>query len=129
MKIDRTKPDVLRVTEFILEKNKSGESFSVCEATKTLELIGISEYRIAEIMRDICLEPNGPDSTEIHTNIDGTNTHNLPAKWQLNATTYFGYLSYLSVKESEKSNRLAVNTFRIAIATIIVSILIPLLVA
>jgi hypothetical protein len=28
MKIDRTKPDVLRVTEFILEKNKSGESFS-----------------------------------------------------------------------------------------------------
>lgn len=128
-KIDKTKPDVLRVTEFILSKNKLGDSFSVCEAAKTPELNGINEYRIAEIMRDICLEPNGPNSIEELTRVSNDYSHNQSGNWQLNASTYFGYLSYLSVKESEKSNHLAVKTLRVAIATIIVSVLIPLIAA
>ncbi|MBO1256697.1 hypothetical protein J3L16_13475 [Alteromonas sp. 5E99-2] len=114
-KIDKTKPDVLKVTEFILDKNKSGDSFSICEAAKTPELNGISDYRIAEIMRDICLQPNGPDSIELHTKIDGTFTHNLPAKWQLNPDTYFSYLSYQSVKQSEKANYIALAALVVAI--------------
>ena len=114
-KIDKNKPEVLRVTEFILNKNKSGDSFSVCEAAKASELNGIDEYRIAEIMRDICLQPNGPDSIELHTIIDGAYTHNLPAKWQLNPDTYFSYLSYQSVKQSEKANYIALAALVIAI--------------
>jgi len=90
---------------------------------------GINEYRIAEIMRDICLEPNGPNSIEELTRVSNDYSHNQSGNWQLNASTYFGYLSYLSVKESEKSNSLAVKTLRVAIATIIVSVLIPLIAA
>ena len=122
-KIDKTKPDVLRVTEFILEKGKSRERFSVCEAAKTQELNGIDEYRIAEIMREVCLQPNGPDSIDELTRISNDYSHNNPGNWQLNASTYFGYLSYISVKESEKSNKIAVQTLRVAIAAIFISII------
>lgn len=119
---DKTKPDVLRVTEFILEKSKLGTSFSVCEASKTLELNGIGEYRIAEIMREICLQPNGPNSIDALTRVSNEYSHNQVGNWQLNASTYFGYLSYLSVKESEKANKIALKTLRVAIAAIVISI-------
>ena len=121
-KIDKTKPDVLRVTEFIIEKSKLRESFSVCEASKTLELNGIGEYRIAEIMREICLQPNGPNSIDALTRVSNEYSHNQAGNWQLNASTYFGYLSYLSVKESEKANKIALKTLRVAIAAIVISI-------
>ena len=63
--VDKSKPDVLRVIEYVLEKGKRKEQFSVCEAAKTSELNGIDEYRIGEILRDICLQPNGPNSMEL----------------------------------------------------------------
>lgn len=126
--VDKTKPDVLRVTEYILAQNKIEKAFSVQSANRE-ELNGIGRHRIAQIMRDICLDPDGKGSLEIYTRVDETDVDNTPCRWQLNANTYFGYLSYLSVKESEKSNHLAVKTLRVAIATIIVSVLIPLIAA
>lgn len=105
--VDKSKPDVLRVTEYVLEKGKRKEQFSVCEAAKTSELNGIDEYRISEILRDICLQPNGPNSLDLHTTIDTTNMHNLPAHWQLNSNSYFNYLSYLALLRTEEGTALA----------------------
>jgi hypothetical protein len=123
MKVDKNKPDVLRVTTFILAKSKSKERFSVCEAAKTDGLNGIDEYRIAEIMAEICLQPNGPNSMEMHTKIDGASSHNSPANWQLNAETYFNYLSYISMQNSEKSNKLAIYSIWIASLALLGNIL------
>lgn len=128
--IDKSKPDVLKVTEFILEKGKLRERFSVCEAAKTQELNGIDEYRIAEIMREICLQPNGPDSIDELTHISNDYLHNNPGNWQLNASTYFGYLSHLSVNESQKANKTATLALWIAAISALLtfmSIIVPVI--
>lgn len=127
--VDKSKPDVLRVTEYVLEKGKRKEQFSVCEAAKTSELNGIDEYRIAEILRDICLQPNGPNSMDNLTHISNEYLHNQSGNWQLTATTYFSYLAYLSVKEAELANRIAVKALGVAIAAIIISIITAVVVA
>lgn len=127
--VDKSKPDVLRVTEYVLEKGKRKEQFSVCEAAKTSELNGIDEYRIAEILRDICLQPNGPNSMDNLTHISNEYLHNQSGNWQLTATTYFSYLAYQSVKEAELANRLAVKALGVAIAAIIISIITAVVVA
>lgn len=122
MQIPETKksdPDVLRVTAFVLRKSETKEKFSVCEAAKTQELNGVSDYRIAEIIKEICLQPNGPDSMESLTTIDNNN----PGNWQLNAETYFNYLSYISAQNSEKSNKLATYSIWIASAALLGNIL------
>lgn len=121
--LDKSKPDVLRVTEFVLDKGKQKAHFSVLEAAQSTELNGINDFRIAEILRDICLQPNGPDSIEQLTLISNDYSHNQSGNWQLNATAYFGYLSYLSVKEAEMSNKIAVKALGVAIAAIIISII------
>tara|TARA_R110002167_G_scaffold298619_4_gene502927 strand:- start:3027 stop:3419 length:393 start_codon:yes stop_codon:yes gene_type:complete len=121
--IDKTKPDVLRVTEYILEKNKIDEKFSVQSADKSEKLNGIGRHRIAQIMRDVCLDPEGEGSLVRYTTVDNTDMDNNFCRWQLNANTYFSYLSYLSVKESERSNNIAVKTLRVAIAAIFISII------
>lgn len=127
--VDKSKPDVLRVTEYVLEKGTRKEQFSVCEAAKTSELNGIDEYRIAEILRDICLQPNGPNSMDNLTHISNEYLHNQSGNWQLTATTYFSYLAYLSVKEAELANRIAVKALGVAIAAIIISIITAVVVA
>ena len=99
--------DVLKVVQYILQMSEQKEPFSVCSSAKSDELNGLDEYRIAEIMKQICLEPNGPDSLEQHTKIDGSYSHNLYANWQLNPETYFNYLSYLSLLRTEESAMLA----------------------
>jgi hypothetical protein len=121
-KIDKTKPDILRVTEFVLDK--AGKEFSVGDAAKTSGLNAISDYRIGEILRVICYQPNGPDSIEFLTTInDITKQHFTPGKWQLNANTYFSYLSYISVQNSEKSNKLAIYSIWIASLALLGNIL------
>ena len=120
-KLER-KPDVLKVTEFILGKSKLNEKFSICEAAETEELNGIGLYRIAEIIKDICLQPNGPDSINNFTEISNNYLHNQRGDWQLNSTAYFSYLTYLSIKESEKANCIAIKTLRVAISAIVISI-------
>jgi len=120
--VDKTKPDVLRVTEFILNKSKNRESFSVSEESKTKQLNGINEYRIAEIMLEICLDPNGPNSRVKYTSIDAENSHCNQGNWQLNANTYFSYLSHLSLIRSEQSNQTARRSMWIATASIVISV-------
>lgn len=126
MQIPETKksdPDVLRVTAFVLRKSENKEKFSVCEAAKTQELNGVSDYRIAEIIKEICLQPNGPDSMESLTTIDNNYSHNNSGNWQLNAETYFNYLSYISTQNSEKSNKLATYSIWIASVALLGNIL------
>ena len=126
MQIPETKksdPDVLRVTAFVLRKSEAKEKFSICEAAKTQELNGVSDYRIAEIIKEICLQPNGPNSMESLTTIDNNYLHNNPGNWQLNAETYFNYLSYISAQNSEKSNKLAMYSIWIASAALLGNIL------
>ncbi len=89
--IDKTKPDVLRVTEYVLDMNKLNTEFSVQSAASSKELNGIGRYRIAEIMRIICLDPNGPGSLIQYTTVDDLNIDNCFFRWQLNANTYFSY--------------------------------------
>jgi type III restriction enzyme len=60
-KIDKTKPDVLRVTEYILQQGKTKTAFSLASAALSQELNGINQYRILQIMRDICLDPQDYD--------------------------------------------------------------------
>ena len=127
--VDKSKPDVLRVTEYILEQTKINTTFSVASAAKSPELNGINNYRIAQIMQDICLDPEEPGSLIRFTTIDGTNRDNLFCRWQLNANAYFSYLSFQSVEQAKISNKTAVKTLRLAIAAIVVSVIIPLIVA
>ncbi|MGB2739732.1 MAG: hypothetical protein WBC60_04155 [Cognaticolwellia sp.] len=102
--VDKTKPDVLRVTEYILEQNKLEKEFSAQSADKN-ELKGIGRHRIARIMRDICLDPNGEGSLITYTTVDDTNMDNNFCRWQLNANAYFSYLSYQSVEQAKISNK------------------------
>ena len=104
--IDKTLPDVLRVIEYILKKNKENEPFSV-QSAENDDLNGIGRHRIAQIMRDICMEPEGQGSLVLSTTVDNSNMDNAFCRWQLNANTYFSYLSYLSLKESKTSNKTA----------------------
>ncbi|ABZ76311.1 conserved hypothetical protein [Shewanella halifaxensis HAW-EB4] len=133
--IKRTAPDVLRVTAFVLEKSEANEPFSVAEAAKTVQLNGINDYRIAEVLRAICLEPNGPNSLISLTTVDNQKSHANPGYWQLNPQTYYSYLSYisllrseeaielakLSLKAAEKSNQNAKISIWIAIVSIILT--------
>lgn len=123
--IDKSQPDVLRVTEYILEQNKLDKSFSVQSAANSKELNGIGRYNISEIMRTICLEPNGKGSLVYCTTVDEQNLDNQFFKWQLNANTYFSYLSYQSVEQAKLSNKTANKTLWIAIATMVVSLIFP----
>ena len=115
MATDKAKPDVLRVTEYILEQNELEKPFSVQSAWQSKELNGIDRYRIARIMRDICLEPEDEGSLERYTTVDNTNMDNVFCRWQLNANAYFSYLSHLSVKQSEKANYIAIAALVVAI--------------
>jgi len=127
--IDKPKPDVLRVTEYVLDKAKLNTDFSVQSAAKSNELNGIGRHRIAEIMRNICLDPNGEGSLITYTTVDDLNMDNNFSRWQLNANAYFSYLSYQSVEQAKESNKIALKTMRIAIAAIVISIVIPLILA
>ncbi|NOI79258.1 hypothetical protein F0237_01200 [Vibrio tubiashii] len=120
--MDKTVPDVLRVTEFVLEKAKIREEFSVSEAAKTDELNGINVYRIAEILSQICLEPNGPNSMRELTTVDSTYSHSNPGNWTLSPEAYFGYLSYQSNLHAEKANKNARNATWVALVTLIVTL-------
>ena len=60
-------PDTFRMAALNLDKNKSGDSFSVCAAAKTPALSGINKYRIAEIMRDMCFQANDSDVFVLNT--------------------------------------------------------------
>jgi hypothetical protein len=125
--LDKTKPDVLRVTEYILEQNKLKKEFSVQSADKN-ELNGIGRHRIAKIMRDICLDPNGEGSLIKYTTAKDDMDNNF-CPWQLNVNAYFSYLSYQSVEQAKESNKTAVNALRVAIAAMVVSIIIRLILA
>jgi hypothetical protein len=120
--VDKTKPDVLRVTEYILEQSKLGKEFSVQSADKSTELNGIGRHKIAQIIRDICLDPNGEGSLITCTTVDNNNLDNTYCRWQLNANTYYSYLSYLSVKESQKSNKTATNALYVAIGSVVLAL-------
>jgi hypothetical protein len=127
--LNKTKPDVLRVTEYILEQAKTETIFSVQSAASSKKLNGIGRHRIAQIMRDICLDPNGEGSLIIYTTVDNTNMDNNFSRWQLNANAYFSYLSYQSVEQAKESNKIALKTMRIAIAAMVISIIFPLIAA
>jgi len=120
--MDKTAPDVLRVIEFVLEKAKKKEEFSVSEASKTDELNGIGDYRIAAILRQICLEPNGPGSLKELTTIDSSNSHSYQGNWTLSPDAFFGYLSYQSNLHAEKANKNARNATWVALVTLIVTL-------
>jgi hypothetical protein len=119
------KPDVLRVVEFIQSKSAENETFSINEASKSTELNGIAVHRIAEIMRSICLEPNGPDTLEKYTTVNGDYPHSNPGRWELKPDAYFGYLGYQSNQHAEKALILSKRAFGVAIATLVLSSIIP----
>ncbi|WP_019677672.1 hypothetical protein [Arsukibacterium perlucidum] len=113
-------PDVLRLVKFVLDKSEKRESFSVTEASRDIELNGIGDYRIAEILREVCLEPNGPESKFRLTDpVD--NRWSMQGRWSLNSEAFFGYLSYLSNISAEHANRNAKAAVWIAIATLVVT--------
>jgi hypothetical protein len=122
-----SKPDVLRVTEYILEQNKLKQEFSVQSANKSDELNGIGRHRIAQIMRDICLDPNGEGSLITYTTVDNSNMDNNVKHWQLNANAYFSYLSYQSVEQAKQSNITAQYALWVAVAAMAVSAIFPLI--
>lgn len=105
--MDYDNQDVVKVVKYVLAMSQKEESFSICSAAISDDLNGLGEYRIAEIMGQICLQPNGPDSLETHVKIDGSCSHNLFAKWQLNPETYFSYLTYIALKRAEEGTVLA----------------------
>ena len=124
--VDKTKQDVLRVTEYIIKQTEIGKEFSVQSADKELNHIyrhRIDRHRIAQIMRDICLDPNGEGSLITYTTVDYNNMDNNFCHWQLNANAYFSYLSYQSVEQAKISNKTAVTTLRVAIAAMVISII------
>lgn len=118
--IYKPKPAVLRVTEYILEKAELKQAFGLHQAANDLN--GLSNYQIAKIMKDICLDPQEPGSIERYTTIDKQNLSNDPQYWQLNANAYFSYLSYLAVKEAEKTSKLTANAFRVSVLAVIISL-------
>lgn len=101
-------PDVLKVVKFILRKAESNEKFSVQSAASSEELNGLSRYQVARIMRDICLDPEDEGSLKRYTTVDSTNIDNIYCRWQLNADTYFSYLSYKSIQLANKAFVVAV---------------------
>lgn len=111
--------DVLRVTEFVLEKSESRTPFSVLEAARSQCLNGIDDYRIAEILRTICLDPNGPGTLETHTTIDNQYRHNVAGNWTLTADAYFGYLSYQAILQTKKSNNIAIYALIVAVLSLV----------
>ncbi|EPJ45332.1 MAG: hypothetical protein OFPII_28520 [Osedax symbiont Rs1] len=119
--VAKTDPDILRVTVYVLNMSKAKQTFSVLSAAQSAALNGINEYRIAEILGDICLQPDGPNSIGRLTTIDQNYSHNIPGNWTLNAQAYFSYLSYLSVKNAEKANQTAKYSMWIAIAAFAIS--------
>ena len=128
--MDKTQPDVLRVTEFILDKAKQNKEFSVQSAARSKELNGIGRYRIAEIMRNICLDPNGDGNLITYTTVDDLNLDNNFCHWQLNANTYFSYLSYQSVEQAKESNKTATKALWVATIAVLltfISILLPVI--
>ena len=120
LQLNKRKPDVLRVTEYILEKAELKQAFGLYEAAN--ELNGLSNYQIAKIMKDICLDPQEPGSIERYTTGDKPNLSNEPQYWQLNANAYFSYLSYLAVKEAEKTSKLTANAFRVSVLALIITL-------
>jgi len=127
--VDKTKPDVLRVTEYILEQTTIDKTFSVQAADKSKELNGIGRHRIAQIMRDTCLDPNGEGSLITYTTVDNTNMDNNFCRWQLSANTYFSYLAYQSVEQAKQSNKITLRALWVAIAAMVISIIFPLIAA
>ena len=135
--ISKAEPDVLRVTAYVLRRSKVKENFSVYEAARTKDLNGIGDHRIAEILREICLQPNGADSMLGHTSVDGNYSHNNPGTWTLNSQTYFSYLSYVSLlrseeaielakyslSASEQSNTTSKTSMRIATASVMIAVI------
>jgi len=119
---DKEKPDVLRLTEYVLDKNKKNEAFSVQSAALSKELNGIGRHQIARIMKDICLDPDEEGSLKRVTTVDSDNIDNTYCHWQLNASSYFSYLSYLSVKNSERSNQLSVTAVSLAIVSLCITV-------
>jgi len=101
--ISKKHPDVLRVVEYVLDKASKNEEFSVQSAAKSKELNGLNRHQLARIMRDICLEPEDDGSLARYTMVDNKNVDNVFCHWQLNANAYFSYLSYKSVKTSERA--------------------------
>ncbi len=125
--IDKSKPDVLRVTEYILDKAKLNTEFSVQSATSSKELNGIGRHRVAQIMRNICLDPNGVGSLIQYIIVDDLNMDNSFFRWQLNANSYFSYLSYQSVEQAKESNK-ALWLAALAASLTFMSIITPVIV-
>lgn len=115
VKADKLKPDVLRVTEYILAKAEKKESFGLNTAANDLN--GINNYQIAKIMRDICLDPQQPGSLDKYTTITGSHIENEQQNWQLIANAYFSYLSYLAIQQAERTNKLAARALYVAMAS------------
>lgn len=111
----KVKPDVLRVTEYILAKADKKESFGL--HTASTELNNLSIYQIAKIIRDICLDPQEQGSLGRYTTIDKQNLANDPQYWQLNANAYFSYLSYLAIQQAERTNKIAAKALYVAMAS------------
>jgi hypothetical protein len=124
--LDKHLPDVLRVTRYIIEQSSKKETFSVNSAARSSELNGIGEYRIAEILRSICLEPNGPKSLHQYTTISTNNENSLEGRWELTPEAYFGYLSYQGMMQAEAANRFAGKALLIATASLIVTLVLPI---
>lgn len=120
--LDRSKPDVLRVTEYVLRKSEDNIRFSLIEASNDLALNGISIYKLGEILRTICLEPQGQGSLTSMTTVDTTtNKHATQCSWSLNSSTYFSYQSYLSTCYAEKANIYAKYAFGVAALSLIIT--------
>ena len=85
--VDKTKPAVLRVTEYILDKAEQKQPFGLYMAES--ELNGLTSYQIAKIMRDICIDPQEAGSLVKYTTVDSQNLANEPQYWQLNANANF----------------------------------------
>ncbi|MGI2261612.1 hypothetical protein [Shewanella sp. GXUN23E] len=109
---------VLRVVEYILSRR--GESYSVGDAANALN--GAELYKVAQIFRQVCLEPEGEKSLVELTTVDNANSHWKTGRWELTADAYFAYLNYQSLQVAIRADRKSNYALWVAIISCVVSI-------
>ena len=110
--------NVHRVVEYILKRR--GESYSVGEAAKALN--GTELYKVAQIFRQVCLEPDGDDSLVKLTTVDNQNSHWIPGRWELTADAYFAFLNYQSLQVAIRADSTSNYALWVATISCVVSI-------
>ncbi|GAB1068156.1 MAG: hypothetical protein SAqPseu_21300 [Shewanella algae] len=95
-----SQPDIVRVTQYVLDHGKNG--FSVLSASNSKELNGIGVHTVATVLRSICLDL-WEGHLEFNTKVDSTYSHASYVKWELTPQAYNDHISHRSLLMSKWS--------------------------